>query len=478
MKKCIKCGAELEMDSLFCTNCGVKQPTLKRCAKCGAYIAEDSNFCTECGARQIEEKQVIAPITEETSVEVDNTTQEEQDFVQEVVVAVEEEQKTTELEDDVVEEEEVSVGNEEVPVEKEEKSVEEASAIKKNDNSGKGIMAAIITITAIVMAGIIAYVIYLMKYDGSETAISEEVVDTTEVVAEETKQDEDKYKGWEGKFFWECDEDNGYPASMTYVFEFKRDNKDNFIGEMTESYVTRQWGKEIKAKIIGILSDDVLTIKQVEGVVNPETMSEEPLPTEDLKTYKIVKRDGKYYCKLKDTEDNLAERKLEHLFIPPFADIFTFYLKRHWKEVKKDYMAYMESRGEELVFDGVYNEEEEDLYEEDEGDLGVNTYSKLIYGANISFDEEKHSTQITTFPFFGVEFSTWCNDLDLLDDIRFYFDDENDYKQYVKQIYAYGFKDEEYGACMFYYDDTCVGMIHGRDDNGQGYYIWITPNIN
>ena len=458
------------MDSLFCTNCGVKQPTLKQCAKCGAYIAEDSNFCTECGARQIEEEQIIAPITEDTPVEVDNRpTQEEQDSVQAAAVAVEEEQKTIE--------EEVPVENEEVPIEKEEKTVEEASPIKKSDNSGKGIMAAIITITAIVIAGIIGYVVYIMKYYGSETAKSEEVADTTEVVAEKTEQDEDKYKSWEGKFFWECYYDNGYPATLEYTFEIKPGNKGEVKGQMTESYVTRQWGKEIKAKIIGILSDNVLTIKQVEGVVNPETMSEEPLPTEDLKTYKIVKRDGKYYCKLKDTEDNLAERKLEHLFIPPFADIFTFYLKRHWKEVKKDYMAYMESRGEELVFDGVYNEEEEDLYEEDEGDLGVNTYSKLIYGANISFDEEQHLTKYKNFPFFGVEFSTWCDNLDLLDDLTFYFDDEDDYKQYVKQIYAYGFKDNEYGACMFYYDDTCVAMEHGRNEASQmaGYFIRIIP---
>lgn len=67
-QRCGACGAQVE-ESLFCTECGARQPVLPatadpapepppppppampRCAVCGA-VSEGSPYCTECGARQ------------------------------------------------------------------------------------------------------------------------------------------------------------------------------------------------------------------------------------------------------------------------------------------------------------------------------------------------------------------------------------------------------------------------------------------
>lgn len=49
MKKCIKCGAELQNEDVFCISCGTKQPEFKPCPKCGHPIEEDDTFCTNCG---------------------------------------------------------------------------------------------------------------------------------------------------------------------------------------------------------------------------------------------------------------------------------------------------------------------------------------------------------------------------------------------------------------------------------------------
>ena len=52
MKKCVKCGASLENDAMFCVVCGTKvQPAGYRCPHCGAPIEEDCVFCTACGGK-------------------------------------------------------------------------------------------------------------------------------------------------------------------------------------------------------------------------------------------------------------------------------------------------------------------------------------------------------------------------------------------------------------------------------------------
>ena len=50
MKKCYYCGAELADDSLFCIECGKKQP-LNICPYCGAECEEGDVFCQNCGKR-------------------------------------------------------------------------------------------------------------------------------------------------------------------------------------------------------------------------------------------------------------------------------------------------------------------------------------------------------------------------------------------------------------------------------------------
>lgn len=51
MKKCPFCGAELNDDSLFCTECGKELPKGIVCPHCGASVNEGDVFCTECGKR-------------------------------------------------------------------------------------------------------------------------------------------------------------------------------------------------------------------------------------------------------------------------------------------------------------------------------------------------------------------------------------------------------------------------------------------
>lgn len=67
MKKCLKCGALLDDDAVFCAECGTnelikieneKPPVSKRrCPVCGEALEEDSRFCTNCGAK-LEQKPV------------------------------------------------------------------------------------------------------------------------------------------------------------------------------------------------------------------------------------------------------------------------------------------------------------------------------------------------------------------------------------------------------------------------------------
>ncbi|MDD5603111.1 MAG: zinc ribbon domain-containing protein [Eubacteriales bacterium] len=60
VKNCTVCGAELEMDVMFCSKCGSKQEPvapkedtagMKACPACGALVAEGNAFCNKCGAK-------------------------------------------------------------------------------------------------------------------------------------------------------------------------------------------------------------------------------------------------------------------------------------------------------------------------------------------------------------------------------------------------------------------------------------------
>lgn len=51
MKQCKHCGAQIDDDALFCTECGARSetPSVRTCPLCGAVIDADSIFCSECG---------------------------------------------------------------------------------------------------------------------------------------------------------------------------------------------------------------------------------------------------------------------------------------------------------------------------------------------------------------------------------------------------------------------------------------------
>lgn len=70
MNNCIFCGAPLDDDALFCTNCGKKVETQgKKCPKCGTDVLGDSVFCAKCGTKldeqvvtQIDSPQIVTPV--------------------------------------------------------------------------------------------------------------------------------------------------------------------------------------------------------------------------------------------------------------------------------------------------------------------------------------------------------------------------------------------------------------------------------
>lgn len=70
MKNCHNCGAPLDDDALFCTNCGKKiEPEGKKCPQCGAEVEDDSVFCFKCGTRldeqvvpYIDSPQIVTPV--------------------------------------------------------------------------------------------------------------------------------------------------------------------------------------------------------------------------------------------------------------------------------------------------------------------------------------------------------------------------------------------------------------------------------
>ena len=69
MKTCNYCGAPIDNDSQFCTNCGKKVDSQgKTCPQCGAENEDDAAFCSKCGMRldvqatsQINTPQVVIP---------------------------------------------------------------------------------------------------------------------------------------------------------------------------------------------------------------------------------------------------------------------------------------------------------------------------------------------------------------------------------------------------------------------------------
>ncbi|MBQ9231842.1 MAG: zinc ribbon domain-containing protein [Prevotella sp.] len=75
MKRCQKCGMEIDSDALFCPECGSKQEIQRTCVNCGEVIEDDSDFCPYCGTRQEAESQTYSdskatsPIVEDTAID-------------------------------------------------------------------------------------------------------------------------------------------------------------------------------------------------------------------------------------------------------------------------------------------------------------------------------------------------------------------------------------------------------------------------
>lgn len=65
MKKCPYCGAQVNDDSHFCTECGKPIPQGNVCPHCGASVNEGDAFCQSCGKR----------VDENPSTDVSDTTQ-------------------------------------------------------------------------------------------------------------------------------------------------------------------------------------------------------------------------------------------------------------------------------------------------------------------------------------------------------------------------------------------------------------------
>lgn len=49
--KCPKCGAEINSNAKFCSECGEKLPQNKFCTECGAKVSSSAKFCPECGKK-------------------------------------------------------------------------------------------------------------------------------------------------------------------------------------------------------------------------------------------------------------------------------------------------------------------------------------------------------------------------------------------------------------------------------------------
>jgi tetratricopeptide (TPR) repeat protein len=48
-KNCVRCGASLTEEDVYCRKCGLKVDRSPKCAACGEKLAEDDIFCRKCG---------------------------------------------------------------------------------------------------------------------------------------------------------------------------------------------------------------------------------------------------------------------------------------------------------------------------------------------------------------------------------------------------------------------------------------------
>ena len=80
MRNCKYCGAPLDVDSIFCSNCGKKiEKQGRTCPKCGNNVFDDSVFCEKCGTRLDE---CSAPNIDYTmGVTSDNNPKEESEII-------------------------------------------------------------------------------------------------------------------------------------------------------------------------------------------------------------------------------------------------------------------------------------------------------------------------------------------------------------------------------------------------------------
>jgi len=69
---CVKCGQQLNDDSLFCSSCGTKaaEPVSASasdvfCIQCGVKLPEDATFCTECGGKVLPSEESEQDINQE-----------------------------------------------------------------------------------------------------------------------------------------------------------------------------------------------------------------------------------------------------------------------------------------------------------------------------------------------------------------------------------------------------------------------------
>lgn len=178
---------------------------------------------------------------------------------------------------------------------------------------------------------------------------------------------------------------------------------------------------------------------------------------------------------MKAKQDSI--KKVENS-VPPIVDILSIFKKScggkpsWWKEVKNEMKVYMESRRQNLVFDGKY-------IWEDYPDCPM-TNSALVYGKNIKFVPKDNEYKILDSPFFGVIIQTTPGNIDATSTLRILLENKADYEQYLKQIYAC-FKKEKYENGVNYYYEISktdrLWLSHEYvEDISRGYYtIVISP---